>query len=130
MEIFLWSRIFLQLNLNWLTGLLSKIITGFIQQVPWHEPFKLCLIFWRKQRRSTHDSTSCQQLWLVLPGKFLEEALYIFKDFCSFLSLFFCFFFFSFSLCVCGVGGCARARVILCLCFSGQKSGPYILFLF
>lgn len=110
MEIFLWSRIFLQLNFNWLTGLLSKIITGFIQQVPWHEPFKLCLIFWRKQRRSTHDSTSCQQLWLVLPGKFLEEALHIFKDFCSFLSLFFfCFFFFPF-LCVCvwkGVRACA-----------------------
>lgn len=118
MEIFLWSRIFLQLCLNWLTGLLSKIITGFIQQVPWHEPFKLFLIFWHKQCRRTHDSTSCQQLWLFLSGKFLWEALHIFKDFCSFLPHFFVSFFtFSPSVCVC---------VVFCVCVFPIKRVTYI----
>ena len=58
-ETFPRSRILRQHFLDWVTGLLAMITTGFIQHIPHHEPFKLCRICWHyKQRCSTYAITS------------------------------------------------------------------------
>lgn len=99
--------------LDWLTDLLSMIITGFIRRILQHEPCKLCWIF----RHYKHCRSTCCCMfvsgwdYLCRVHSYTRHCIFS-KFFCSLLFPFFFSFssFFSFRMC---------ASLCVCVCWRG-----------